>query len=111
MSLVAPVLGSMTPTTCAPKSEYQTLPSRSTMTSCASAFRRGRSYSVITTLVERPLGRGRVLSGYSAASELPRLTLARNSAAALAAAPVTAGRSPRGPGSSGCGWVGVLPGE
>src|SRR4029079_3266649 len=111
MSLVFPVLGSITPTNWAPKSEYQTCPSLSTTTSCGSASLRGRSYSVTTTLVERPLGRGNVLSGYSIASELPSVTFARNSAAALAASPVTTGRSPRGPGSSGCGWVGVLPGE
>src|SRR4029450_1030110 len=95
MSLVVPLFGSMTPTNCAPKSEYQTCPSLSTITSCGSAPLRGRSYSVMRTLVDRPLGRGSVLSGYSIASELPRLTLARNSAAALAASPVTAGRSPR----------------
>src|SRR5262245_18382224 len=111
MSLDLAVFGPMTPTNCAPKSEYQTCPSLSTMTSCGSAPLRGRSYFVMRTLVERPLGRGSVLSGYALASELPRLTLARNSAAALAASPVTAGRSPRGPGSSGCGCDGVLPGE
>src|SRR6266567_1226140 len=58
MSLVVPFFGSMTPTNCAPKSEYQTCPSLSTMTSCGSAPLRGRSYSVMRTLVHRPLGRG-----------------------------------------------------
>src|SRR5262249_15459397 len=86
-------------------------PSLSTMTSWGSAPLRGRSYSVMRTSVARPVGRGSLLNRYSIASELPGLTLARNSAAALAASPVTAGRSPRGPGSSGCGCVGVLPGK
>src|SRR5207344_2880466 len=108
MSLVFPDLGSITPTNWAPKSEYQTCPSLSTTTSCGSASLRGRSYSVTTTLVERPLGRGSVLSGSSAARHLPRVTLASHCCAARAASARSSPAMPRGPGSSGCGWVGVL---
>src|ERR1700683_1399017 len=57
MSDTLPVLGSSSPTICAPKSEYQACPSRSTTTSCGSASLRGKSNSVMTTRVRGPFGR------------------------------------------------------
>ena len=53
-----PVFGSSSPTNWLPKSEYQAWPSASTITSWGSASLRGRSYSVMITLVARPFGRG-----------------------------------------------------
>src|SRR4029453_10454971 len=50
------------------------------MTSCGIAVERGRSYSVITTLVERPLSRGSGLSAYSHCGVLLKLIEARYSA-------------------------------
>ena len=61
-SVTLPVFGSILPRNIAPKSEYQTMPSRSRMTSCGSMFFRGKSYSVTITRVARPVGRGSVLS-------------------------------------------------
>ena len=65
ISFTAPVLGSSTPTNWWPKSEYQALPSASTITSCGCASLRGRSYSVTMTRVARPFGRGSGLNWYS----------------------------------------------
>src|SRR6266699_3609697 len=57
-----PVLGSILPRNIWPKSEYQTVPCRSSITSCGSISGLGRSYSVMTTWVDLPVRRGRVLS-------------------------------------------------
>src|SRR6185436_5673259 len=62
-SVTLPVLGSSLPIDCSPKLEYHAMPSGSRMTSCGSINGRGRSYSVYTTCVALPLGRGNVLSG------------------------------------------------
>src|SRR5437899_1797593 len=59
-SVTRPVLGSSLPSVCSPKLQYQATPSGSTMTSWAWIVGRGRSYSVMTTRVLRPAGRGRV---------------------------------------------------
>ena len=48
---------------CSPKSEYQAIPSESTITSWGIANFRGRSYSVMMARVALPLGRGKVFSG------------------------------------------------
>ena len=61
-SLALPVLGSSRPRNCSPKLEYQAMPSASITTSCGWMVSRGRSYSVMTTRVARPFGRGSVLS-------------------------------------------------
>src|SRR3989442_7939927 len=61
-SVTLPVFGSSRPRFCSPKLEYQAMPSLSTMTSCGEIVSRGRSYSVLTTRVARPEGRGCVLS-------------------------------------------------
>src|ERR1700724_3735208 len=58
-----PVLASILPRNIWPKSEYQTVPSRSSATSCGSIKEFGRSYSVMITWVDLPVSRGRVLSG------------------------------------------------
>src|SRR5215470_6249355 len=59
------VLGSNLEMKGSPKSEYHTAPWASTMTSCGSVVDRGRSYSVMMARVARPVGRGKVLRGYS----------------------------------------------
>ena len=59
-----------------PKSEYQTTPSRA-ITSCGSITERGMEYSVTIALVERPVGRGRVLRSYAQWSVVLRLMVAR----------------------------------
>src|SRR4029079_10154619 len=61
-SVGVPDLGSSRPRNCSPKLEYQAMPSASTTTSCGWMVSRGRSYSVMTTRVLRPFGRGRGLS-------------------------------------------------
>src|SRR2546427_2109865 len=58
-----PVFGSILPRNICPKSEYQTLPSRSSITSCGWIREFGRSYSVMITCVDLPVSRGSVLSG------------------------------------------------
>src|SRR5258708_29471299 len=63
-----------------PKSEYQTFPCASTITSCGSVVDRGRSYSVMMARVARPVGRARALRGYCHFSTSLRLMLARYSA-------------------------------
>src|SRR5712691_8491586 len=56
------------------------MPCASTSTSCGSVVGRGSAYSVTMTRVARPLGRARVLSGYSHWETALRLTPARYSA-------------------------------
>src|SRR5271169_4157367 len=80
ISEVAPVFGSSLPRNNSPKFVYQTWPLLSRITSCGSMVGRGRSYSVISILVERPVGRSKVLSGYSHWEDSLRLIDARNSA-------------------------------
>ena len=63
-SMCLPVFGSSLPRNCSPKFEYQASPF-TMITSCGSMVGRGRSYSVMMTLVPRPLTRGRVLSSNS----------------------------------------------
>ena len=63
-SVCLPVLGSILPRNCSPKFEYQASPF-TMMTSCGSMVARGRSYSVMMTLVPRPFTRGSVLSSNS----------------------------------------------
>src|SRR6266540_2349049 len=75
-SVCLPVFGSSLPRNCSPKLEYHACPSTMT-TSCGSIVARGRSYSVMTTLVPRPLMRGSVLSSYSKRGPLLRLMVAR----------------------------------
>src|SRR5687767_10367359 len=66
--------------TCDPKSAYQIIPLASAAASCGIASGRGRSYSVMTTCVPLPVGRGYVFNGYDQVDEELRLTLARYSA-------------------------------
>src|ERR1700704_113986 len=58
-----PVFASILPRNIWPKSEYQTLPALSSITSCGWISEFGRSYSVMTTRVDLPVSRGWVLSG------------------------------------------------
>src|ERR1043166_2966106 len=74
------VFGSNLPMNISPKSEYQTLPSLSTSTSCGSVVGRTMSYWVTTARVSRPLGRGSVFNSYAQGSLGPRLLVARYSA-------------------------------
>src|SRR5580704_10831559 len=57
------VFASILPRYIWPKSEYQTVPARSSATSWGSISGFGRSYSVMMTWVDLPVRRGRVLSG------------------------------------------------
>src|SRR5712671_665348 len=75
-----PVFGSILPRNIWPKSEYQTVPALSSITSCGWISEFGRSYSVMITFVDLPVSRGKVLSGNDQVSCSLRLTLARNSA-------------------------------
>ena len=84
-SVTRPVLGSSLPSVCSPKLQYQATPSGSTMTSWGWIVGRGRSYSVMTTRVLRPVGRGSVLSSYGHDGRPLRLTPLRNSASACRA--------------------------
>src|SRR2546427_542436 len=84
-SVTRPVLGSSLPSVCSPKLQYQAMPSGSTMTSCGWIVARGRSYSVMTTRVPRPVGRGSVFSSYGHVEPPLRLTVLRNSARACRA--------------------------
>src|SRR2546427_58654 len=84
-SVTRPVLGSSLPSVCSPKLQYQAMPSGSTMTSCGWIVARGRSYSVMTTRVPRPVGRGSVFSSYGHVEPPMRLTVLRNSARACRA--------------------------
>src|SRR6266478_842440 len=77
-SLTFAVLGSSLPMFCSPKLEYHTIPCESTTTSCGSIVARGRSYSVMTTCVADPLGRGNVLRGYSHCEAELKLIVLRN---------------------------------
>ena len=79
-----------------PKSEYQACPSASIITSCGSASLRGRSYSVMTTFVARPFGRGSVLSSYSCRVRIVRADGGEVVGGLLRTA-VTRGRSLRAP--------------
>src|SRR5262245_60411050 len=102
-----PVLVSILPRNIWPKSEYQALPSRSSITSCGwmSAF--GRSYSVMITLVDLPVSRGRVFSGNSQVCCWLRFTLASHSATLRTSPPRSRSRTKS---VSFCGRCGVLPG-
>src|SRR5262245_15057827 len=65
---------------CSPKLEYQTMPCASTTTSCGSIVARGRAYSVTTTCVAAPEGRGKVLSWCIQLEVVLKLIELRNSA-------------------------------
>src|SRR2546430_14667866 len=82
-SVTRPVLGSSLPSVCSPKLQYQATPSGSTMTSWGWIVGRGRSYSVITTRVLRPVRRGSALSSYGHDGRPLWSTPPRNSASAL----------------------------
>ncbi len=82
-----PVLGSSLPRNCSPKFENHTVPSASVTTSCASMVRRGRSYSVMMTRVDRPVRRGNVLSAYGQVEPALKLIVARYSAKSSVPAP------------------------
>src|SRR5258706_10652644 len=82
-----PVLGSILLRNICPKSEYQTLPTRSSITSCGWIKGFGRSYSVKITRVDLPVSRGSVLSGKAHVCRWFRLTLASHSAIFLLSAP------------------------
>src|SRR5437016_14674344 len=76
-SVTLAVVGSSLPRNCSPKLENHTAPSGSTTTSCGSIVFRGRSYSVMMTCVDEPVGRGSVLSEYDHVGPELRLTVAR----------------------------------
>ena len=61
-SVTVPLFGSSLPSVCSPKLQNHAMPSGSTITSCGWMVLRGRSYSVMTTRVPRPVGRGSVFS-------------------------------------------------
>src|SRR6266404_4406731 len=103
-----PVLGSILPRNIWPKSEYQTLPSRSSITSCGWIKGFGRSYSVKITRVDLPVSRGSVLSGKAHVCCWLRLTLASHSAIFLPLPPRSTLRV--AVPASRCGFRGVLPG-
>src|SRR5215471_12273901 len=87
-----PVLGSILPRNIWPKSEYQTLPSRSSTTSCGWINGFGRSYSVMITWVDLPVSRGCVLSGKDHVGSWLRFTLASHSAVFLPLPPRSTSR-------------------
>src|SRR3989442_12905364 len=102
------VLGSSLPRNCSPKLETHTVPSASTMTSCGSIVFRGRSYSVMMTRVDGPVGRGSVLSEYDHVGPELRLTVARYFAKSSVPAPnrrVRSGALTRNCGCSGKLWL------
>src|SRR5712671_3329819 len=103
-----PVFGSILPRYIWPKSEYQTLPSRSSTTSCGWIRGFGRSYSVKITRVALPVSRGWVLSGKAHVCCWLRLTLASHSAVFLPLPPRSTSRT--AVPASRCGLSGVLPG-
>src|SRR6266699_5868760 len=103
-----PVLGSILPRNIWPKSEYQTWPSRSSITSCGWIKGFGRSYSVMITRVDLPVSRGWVLSGKAHVCSWLRLTLASHSAVFLPLPPRSTSRVAEP--VSRCGFRGVLPG-
>src|SRR6266852_2975232 len=79
-STTLPVLGSSLPMSGLSKSEYQTTPCESSTTSWGCCHRRCRSYSVMTTCVALPFGRGSVLRGYCHFTEELRFTVLKYSA-------------------------------
>src|SRR5712671_7174147 len=103
-----PVFGSILPRNIWPKSEYQTWPSRSSITSCGWIRGFGRSYSVKITRVDLPVRRGWVLSGNAQVSRSLRLTLASHSAVFLPLPPRSTSRVAFP--ARRCGFSGVLPG-
>src|ERR1043165_3082135 len=106
--VTAPLFGSILPRNIWPKSEYQTLPSRSRTTSWGWMSGFGRSYSVKITRVDLPLSRGSVFSGNDQVCCWLRLTLASHSAVFLPLPPRSTSRV--AVPASRCGLSGVLPG-
>src|ERR1700688_2979288 len=102
-----PVLGSILPRNIWPKSEYQTLPSRSSTTSCGWIKGFGKSYSVMITCVDLPVSRGSVLRGKAQGDCSLRLTLASHSAGFLPLPPRSTSRV--AVPTKRCGLRGVLP--
>src|SRR2546429_1210740 len=103
-----PVFGSILPRNIWPKSEYQTLPSRSSTTSCGWISGFGRSYSVMITRLDLPLSRGSVLSGKAQVSRWLKFTVASHSAVFLPLPPRSTSRVALP--ARRCGFSGVLPG-
>src|SRR6266446_3648587 len=103
-----PVLGSILPRNIWPKSEYQTLPSRSSTTSCGWIRGFGMSYSVMITRVDLPVSRGSVFNGNDQVCCWLRLTPASHSAVFLPLPPRSTLRV--AVPASRCGFSGVLPG-
>src|SRR4051812_18956901 len=103
-----PDLGSILPRNICPKSEYQTLPSRSSTTSCGWINGFGKSYSVKITRVDFPVSRGSVCNGKAQVCCWLRLTLASHSAVFLPSPPRSTLRV--AVPASRCGFSGVLPG-
>src|SRR2546428_14100279 len=80
------------------------MPSASTMTSCGSIVFRGRSYSVMMTRVDGPVGRGSVLSANGKSRLELKLMLARYRARSSVPAPnrrTRSGALPRVCGGNG----------
>src|SRR6267143_1359181 len=102
-----PVFGSILPRNIWPKSEYQALPWRSSITSCGWISGFGRSYSVMITRVDLPVSRGSVFSGNDHVCCWLRLTLASHSAVFLPLPPRSTLRV--AVPASRCGFRGVLP--
>src|SRR6266487_952729 len=103
-----PVFGSILPRNIWPKSEYQTLPLRSSTTSCGWISGFGRSYSVMITRVDLSVSRGWVLSGKAQVCCWLKFTLASHSAVFLPLPPRSTSRV--AVPVSRCGFRGVLPG-
>src|SRR5580704_2433765 len=103
-----PVFGSILPRNICPKSEYHTLPARSSTTSCGWIRGFGKSYSVMITCVDLPVRRGWVLRGKVQVGSSLRLTLASHSAVFLPLPPRSTSRL--AVPASRCGFSGVLPG-
>src|SRR5262249_35048817 len=103
-----PVFGSILPINICPKSEYQTLPSRSSTTSCGWISGFGRSYSVMITCVDLPVSRGCVLSAKGQDGSWLRLMAASHSAVFLPLPPRSTSRV--AVPDRRCGFNGVLPG-
>ena len=107
-SVTLRVLGSSLPRNCSPKFENHTAPAGSTTTSCGSMVFRGRSYSVMMTRVDAPVGRGSVFSEYDHTGPELRLMLARYFARSSVPAPnrrVRFGALTRFCGCSGKLWL------
>ena len=83
-SVAVPVFGSSLPMNIRLWSGYHGVPVASIVKSCGTVPARGRSYCVMMTRVDCPVGRGSAFSSYGQVARPPlRFTLARYSASAL----------------------------